>query len=474
MIQRILISLVFVAFVGLPLAAQDREELLSETLYAEGARQPSYVDLSIAEVRGQVAVVAGRTSAFFGFNAPEVRVLLPHCDNSVYAKVDFGEPRLLDQSGAEVGYELERGLYDHEIHADEIRFAPVDGDEPVEHQRAVGTVAVRYPLGIRTHEVRPGQQSSGGPSLSFDGPFVAIRRPASDEDELEAASFCGITAFRAYDDQGRQLKQHSSAGFQMRQGTVTETLAFYGLVAEVRVDVVEEWAKLEIAYDLLAAAALPESQAGTPQKSAMDGARKGGDVDIRIVVEAPPAAAAAPGLPSAEAPPAPSRPVVEAPPASAVEAAPPTLPAVPTMSRAQALGRLKNLGYPEPSVDLYVMSAVKGDVEAVPAFLAVGVPVNAAVADGRTALVSAVRFGHGEVALLLLAAGADSNLTDSNNGTPLLHAAGRCDFTGVVRALLVAGADTTPVTRGGTTAEQMAGIMGCAENQRVIAAAAKR
>ena len=54
---------------------------------------------------------------------------------------------------------------------------------------------------------------------------------------------------------------------------------------KAQADVVEEWARLEITYDLPAAPLLPESQSGTPQRSAMDGARAGGDVEIELVVE---------------------------------------------------------------------------------------------------------------------------------------------------------------------------------------------
>jgi len=41
----------------------------------------------------------------------------------------------------------------------------------------------------------------------------------------------------------------------------------------------------------------------------------------------------------------------------------------------------------------------------------------------------------------------------------------------VVRALLAAGADPSPATRGGTTAAQMAGIMSCTDNDAAINAA---
>ena len=88
--------------------------------------------------------------------------------------------------------------------------------------------------------------------------------------------------------------------------------------------------------------------------------------------------------------------------------------------------------------------------------------------------MSAIRSGHVDLALFLIEAGADVNIADCNNATPLFHAAGDCQATELVRALLVAGADPTPATRGDTTALQMAGYMGCADNEEIIRAASRR
>jgi ankyrin repeat protein len=80
-------------------------------------------------------------------------------------------------------------------------------------------------------------------------------------------------------------------------------------------------------------------------------------------------------------------------------------------------------------------------------------------------------YGHLELAKLLVDSGADVNLADGNNATPLFHAAGNCEATEFVRVLIEAGADPTPATRGNTTAVEMAGIMGCADNEALIRAA---
>jgi ankyrin repeat protein len=88
--------------------------------------------------------------------------------------------------------------------------------------------------------------------------------------------------------------------------------------------------------------------------------------------------------------------------------------------------------------------------------------------------VSAIAYRHLDLASFLVEAGANVNLADSNNATPLFHAAGICDAVELVRALLAAGADPTPATHGNVTAAEMAGVMGCADNEAAIRAASKR
>ena len=425
----VMIGLVLVSFA----AAQDRDELLATPKAKEDAKLPSFSDLTAEQVAEQITMVAGRNYAWYGFNTPEIHVVLPGVDNSVYAEVDFADPTLFDASGAEVPYELERGLYDHETHHDELRFIQVEGDQPVEFARAVGTVTVRYPIRVRTLTARKGEPVTEALDVSFDGPFVT-RRSRSGDDDLEAASFTGIEEFRALDGSGRQLEAYPSAQMSVTNDLVTETMSYWGEVAEVQLDVVDEWVIIRVVYELPAVAPLTKDRAGiAPPDGNENPATPGAKIDVQVVVETP-------GM------------VI----ASELGVTPDA-----------AIGRLQQLGYPNPSGDFMVMSAVEGKTETVKLFLAAGYPIDFAV-DGRTVLLSAIMYRHVDLAGFLVEAGADVNLADSNNATPLFHAAGNCGATELVRTLIEAGADPVPATRGNTTAVEMAGVMGCTDNEAII------
>ena len=416
------------------IAAQERDELLAMTKVKEDAKIPAFVDLTAEEVVEQITMSSGRNYAWFGFNTPEAHLVLPGADNSVYAVVDFADPTLLDESGGEVAYERERGLYDHETHHDEIRFIPAEGEEPVEFAEAVGTVTIRYPLRVRTVAARKGEQAPEGLDVSFDGPFV-IHRSEGGHEDLEAASFTGIDAFRAFDGSGRPLEAYPSSNVSIRDNVVTETKSFWGEVAEVRVDVVEEWTTIRVAYTLPAVDPLPKSRAGSaPDDGNENPPTPGAEIDARVVVETP-------GM---------------------------VIARELGVTEDEALRRLEELGYSSPSGDYMVMSAVQGKMEALELFLAAGYPIDTDVDGGRTALGSAIMYRHLDVAMYLIEAGADVNIADANNATPLFHAAGNCEAAEVVQALIDAGADPTPATRGDTTALQMAEIMSCTENQKII------
>ena len=430
----VLIGFALVSFA----AAQEREELLAETKHDEKAIAPAFVQLTAEQAAEQITMTSGRNYAWFGFNTPEIHLVLPAADNSVYAVVDFPNPKLLDAEGSEVAYEREKGLYDHETHHDELRCAPVEGDQPVEYARAVGTTTIRYPLKIRTISARKDGPPIEGLDVSFDGPFVSLRTRHGQDELPEAASFTGIKAFRVLDASGRQLEAYPSTAVSMRDGVTTETKSYWGEVAEVQVDAVEEWATIRVTYELPSVEKLPEGRAGSPPDDGNENPpTPGAKIDVQVVDETP-------GMLIAR-----------------------ELGVTPD----EAVQRLRELRFPQPSGDYMVMSAVQGNTEALKLFLAAGYPIDFVVKDGRTALTSAVMYRHIDLALYLVEAGADVNIADSNNATPLFHAAGNCEATELVRVLIDAGADPTPATRGNTTALQMAGVMSCAVIQEIIQAA---
>lgn len=419
--------------------AQEREELLATPKLEENAKQPVFAELTAEQVASGITMVSGRNYAWFGFNTPEIHLVLPEADNSVYASVEFGEVTLYDTAGGEVAYERELGLYDYESHHTELRCVAVEGDEPVAFERAIGTATVRYPLRVHTLSARADGPAVEGLDVSFDGPFVT-RRSSSGDDDLEESAFTGITSFRALDAEGHRLERYPSSKFSMANGAVTEVFSYWGEVAAVELDVIDEWAVIRVDYELPSVALLPENRAGiAPPDGDENPPTPGAKIDVKVVEETA-------GM---------------------------VIAAELGVSAGEAMEQLRANGYPEPSGDYMVMSALQGKLDILKLFLAAGYPIDTTTNDGRTALASSVMYGRNEIALFLIGAGADVNIADGNNCTPLTHAAGKCDAVELVRALLAAGADPTPATAGGVTAAQMAGIMNCTENEAAIKAAIK-
>lgn len=87
--------------------------------------------------------------------------------------------------------------------------------------------------------------------------------------------------------------------------------------------------------------------------------------------------------------------------------------------------------------------------------LQAGADVEAARANGETALMMASRWGAEDIVGDLLAAGADADASDDDGFTALMHAGGGCNYKCVAR-LIAAGCDLEKVNRGGETAASMA------------------
>ena len=117
-----------------------------------------------------------------------------------------------------------------------------------------------------------------------------------------------------------------------------------------------------------------------------------------------------------------------------------------------------------------LVDAVKaGSAESVRALLGRQVDVNAASADGTTALHWAVRGEQAGVVGLLIAAGADVTAANRYGATPLSLAA-RTGNAGVIARLLEAGADADEATVGGRTALMTAARTGKVDAVRALLA----
>jgi hypothetical protein len=132
-----------------------------------------------------------------------------------------------------------------------------------------------------------------------------------------------------------------------------------------------------------------------------------------------------------------------------------------------ALRQLRELGFPEPTADFLVSSAVEGNLEAVKLFVAAGYSPDTK-AQGSPAIVSAAMFNQPAVVLYLIQAGANVNAVDEVNTTALMRIAEKCDATAAVKALLKAGAKTNVKSAGGATAAQLAEWSQCTANLAAI------
>ena len=242
---------------------------------AEDKREPKLASVTDAQLREGTAARASRNYAWMGYNTPEINLQLPAVDNSAYAEVKFAPAKLVNKAGKPVPYEVEQGLYSSETHTTEVRFAPKESKPdtpPVEFAHAVGTIKVRYPVTARTVVIKPGTPASlSNAKVSVAGSSV-VMEAQGDWKVLEAPFGSGLDdGLRAFDASGKRLEEDQSKQTMESGPTgMRTTRVFKGKVAQVRLDVVDEWAEVDIAYDLAPMPKLPAADAG--QKPA------GGDV----------------------------------------------------------------------------------------------------------------------------------------------------------------------------------------------------
>ena len=157
---------------------------------------------------------------------------------------------------------------------------------------------------------------------------------------------------------------------------------------------------------------------------------------------------------------------------------PPAAPAAPAaphagaglaVSKAEAVARLKSLGYPRPTdADQFVGAALQGKGGVVELFLAAGMPVDTPNRLGDHAFLMSIRGGFIEIAEELLKAGADPSLPDENGITPLIELAKYCDESALFSAILAKGVDVKVKAHGGQTALSEADGHDCKELVRLL------
>lgn len=220
--------------------------------YLPEAGEALFVDLSSSELRRETRLQATRSYAAFGFNTPELKVILPRGDNSAYASIDFGEPKLIDGRGAPVAYELERGG------ESEIRFTNPNGRESIQFARVKGSVHIRYPAKVRTIRLTPKQPEKDGVAAVFAGGKVELVLP----ENLAQVSFPPeyLRPLRGYLEgrRVRQLSDFSSIGDR-------QSFYFWGTIDELRLNVVDRWEELDLLINLPPAPPLPESRRGVAE-----------------------------------------------------------------------------------------------------------------------------------------------------------------------------------------------------------------
>ncbi|HJU83211.1 MAG TPA: hypothetical protein VJ600_03285 [Holophagaceae bacterium] len=248
--------------VGVPSRAQipERKELTATPKFVEDAPKPAFKRYTEAQLKAEIRILSARSYAMFGYNTPEVRIKLPQVANSSYSVIEFGPATLLDAKGKEVPFELEEGGYQENKFSDEIRFRVADSDQLVRFDHVRGHVKVKYPLAVTTTAATKAKPGPPALAVKIDGPYVSF---AEEEAKLPDTSFTRLKPLRAYDAAGHQLEQHGySEATYDDSGAYVRRTSFYGVVARVELDSVEDWAELDLAYDLKPAPMLPAGKEG--------------------------------------------------------------------------------------------------------------------------------------------------------------------------------------------------------------------
>ena len=423
-------------------AQPTKEELVTRPRYMKGALEPVFKAVDSEVVRNDTKIVSGRNTAVIGFNTPEVVVYLPRIDNSAYAIVTFDEPRLVNDKGASVPFELEGGGYDDDTFSNEIRLAHKDGTGLVTYGRVRGSGRIKYPLAVKTRIVKKGAADAKGPDITLDGSFVTYI-----DSNLPDMVFLStrVGPVRAYDVKGRRLEEHSYHRTST-QGDVTQrTLAFWGDVAEIQIDTVTHWSDIEFTYDLPPIKSLSENYVGKPMSRPPNIVETpGGIVDIKIAK------------------------ITEI---KASEKSDRTRKSENSSAKQEKkdFAKSEEMEFADDVVDRFFLSIIEGDMETVAGFLDAGMSPNVKRPGfGHSPLFTSIMGHQDDMAMMFIELGGDVNFKDENQSTPLMWAVGNCKSVPLVKALVKAGADVNATAKGGGRPLESAKVFKCNEIVKIL------
>lgn len=233
--------------------------------YVRGSAEPQFVNMSAADLAGDLELAAGRLNSSFEFNQPSVHCHLPRVDNSHLAMVDFDEVSVYDSDGNVIECETVGRGYKAEYQCASVSFEDMSTGELVPLSRAAGTVKVTYPLAVKAVTLTTDAPSSDGIEATFDGSMVSVKMNDGDDESPFDSYWVGsgmndtIAKVQAFDDTGRPLKRLSYSG--SRNGA--SFFAFWGQPTSLRVLQVAEHDTVELPFDLPPAPMLAAELAGS-------------------------------------------------------------------------------------------------------------------------------------------------------------------------------------------------------------------
>ncbi len=222
-----------------------------------------FVEVDAETLKTGTRVVGRRGYAWYGFNEPRIVVYLPRCDNSCLVQVEMAELELFDSQGKKVEHKIDGGWFDCEDFYKRFDIAQADPNnkQAVEYSRSVGKLKIHYPASVAMVTLTVDEPRDSGLEAEFEGPKITL----SGMNKLKGGFSLPdrLSIVRAYDAQGRRLKNLDFSGFQRdRDGTRRDQVGFWGTPVKVDIIAVNKWIDLELPFDMPAADKLPDSQQG--------------------------------------------------------------------------------------------------------------------------------------------------------------------------------------------------------------------